>query len=196
MRRGHEGSGSGASGAAMSSTSMKYESTGPMPSRSCATFCIAGSDGAVPPLRRWSSETRTYSGTWTGFLSQAVDVDHVHAYEFRRRLIVWVATSPTCATNLSLRALVCVQLTQGAHVELDKTTLLVEGMVHGDGCLGDDGERRTAAQPVGAAREEGASPSISIRSKSRAASTTLPSMRLVAASACPRMLRWDCMYSV
>jgi hypothetical protein len=51
MRRGHEGSASGASGAAMSSTSMKNVRTGPMPSRFCALSYIAGSDGAVPPLR-------------------------------------------------------------------------------------------------------------------------------------------------
>jgi len=32
---------------------------------------------------------------------------------FRRRLIVCVATSPTCATNFSFRSFVCVQLSQG-----------------------------------------------------------------------------------
>jgi len=50
---------------------------------------------------------------------------------FSRRLIVWVATAPRCATNLSLRTLVCVQLPAGAHVELDEPTLRVEGTVHG-----------------------------------------------------------------
>ena len=51
MRCGHEGSGSGPSGAAMSSTSRNQVRTGPMPSRSSAISCIAGSGDAVPPLR-------------------------------------------------------------------------------------------------------------------------------------------------
>ncbi len=69
-RRGHDGSGSGASGADISATSTKNVCTRPMPSRSCATSCIARSEEAGPPLRKSSSETRTYSGTLTGFLSK------------------------------------------------------------------------------------------------------------------------------
>jgi hypothetical protein len=55
-----------------------------------------------------------------------------------------------------------------------------------------------APSSIAAASREmkAASPSISMRSKSRAASTTFVSRRVVVASACPRMVRWNCMYSV
>ena len=74
---------------------------------------------------------------------------------FRRRLIFWIATSPTCATNFSFNSLVWVQLSQGHRLSSTSRRSDVEGAVHGDHSPGDRGERRAAIQRVGLAREEG-----------------------------------------
>src|SRR3954463_13406700 len=69
--------------------------------------------------------------------------------------MVWVATSPTCATNFQRQGAGLRAALAGTQVPLDEPALLVEGTVHGDHGTSDGGQRRSSVHPVGVAREEG-----------------------------------------
>ena len=73
----------------------------------------------------------------------------------RRCLMVWVATSPMCATNLSFRLFAWVQAAARAQVGRDVLPLDVERPVHGHGRLERQGDRCVTVQRVGLAGEEG-----------------------------------------
>ena len=115
---------------------------------------------------------------------------------FSRRRIVWVATSPTCATNLSLSPLVCLQLPQGHMLSSMKRRSAWNARCMATAASVTVARAAAPSSPPASRETKAASPSISISLKPCAAPTILSSIRLVAASACPRTLRWNCMYSV
>ena len=122
-------------------------------------------------------------------LEQAMDEDHVDADELSPALDLLGRDLADVRDELQLQPLVCEQLSQGTG-SARPAAAPVEGAVHGDHGLGDGGEVRAIG--ASASRErKAASPSISIRSKPGAASTTFVSRRAVAASACPSRTRWE-----
>jgi hypothetical protein len=69
--------------------------------------------------------------------------------------MVWVATSPMCATNFSFRFVRLSAKVARAQVRHDMLPLDVEGAVHGYGGLDGRSDRGVAVQFVSLPREEG-----------------------------------------
>ena len=91
--------------------------------------------------------------------------------------MVWVATSPTCATNFSFRLPASLHPPHGQRLRGDVLALEVEGPVHGDGDLedlGDRARRGRACRPRG--RGTRRRPRSRSSSKPRAASIIRSSM--------------------
>ena len=130
-----------------------------------------------------------------GVLEQAMDEDHVHADEVPPSLDHLNRYLADVRDELQLQGARLRAAGAGAHVELDQPPLGVEGVVHGDGSMGDgvDAEPPTSAS---SSREESrvAFDLDQIEVASRI-DHPLEQARVIT-SACARIVRWDCMYSV
>ena len=83
-----------------------------------------------------------------------MDEDHVHADKIPPSLDGLGRNLANVRNELQLQATRLRATGAGAQVELDQPPLDVEGVVHGDGSLGDGGDRRAADQRVVRTREE------------------------------------------
>ena len=72
----------------------------------------------------------------------------------RRSLIVWVATSPTCATNFSFRLFACSQPSHGHRFDATYRRSRWNARCMPSDGLGHGGGRRVAVEGVGLKREE------------------------------------------
>ena len=112
-----------------------------------------------------------------------------------RSRMVWVATSPMCATNFSLRLPASLQPEHGQRLVVTFWRSRWKAR-----CMAMAAWRISvivvSGSPSAWRERKAASPSISMRSKPGAASIILSSIRAVLTSACARLIRCVLMYSV
>ena len=108
---------------------------------------------------------------------------------FRCCLIVWVATSPMCATNFSLRLSAAVHPLQGHRFVATYWRSMWKARCMAVATASVEETAASSDIPRAGRDRNAASPSTSIRSNSGAASITRSSSLAVLTSACARLMR-------